>query len=372
MMAMEFSGFWVFAGLLAIASTAVLYSGSRSQVSPSAGSSAAAFAIYKDQLAEIERDLKQGLIGAAEAEGQRAEIGRRLLSAARSRDAASSPATGARLPPAMLLIVPLLALAVYVQVGAPRMADLPRAARLAAAVENGDLEALLAQVESHLEKNPTDVTGWKLLVPYYQSLGRHDDAAAALRRIVAIDGPSPALLAELAEALTFANQGLMTPDAEAALREALQLDPKNSKARYYNALALLQNGDRNGARVQFEALLRDSPADAPWRQVVEGQLSRLSNTTDRPGPTSADLEAAQSLSPEDRQAMIRNMVDGLDARLAQDANNLDGWLRLIRARAVLNEMEKAQAALRKARDVFAGDQSAMSAIDALAKELKLL
>ncbi|MCB2133166.1 MAG: c-type cytochrome biogenesis protein CcmI, partial [Rhodobacteraceae bacterium] len=60
--------------------------------------------------------------------------------------------------------------------------------------------------------------------------------------------------------------------------------------------------------------------------------------------TAADIAAAQEMSADDRQAMIRGMVDGLAQRLAEDPDDLEGWHRLIRARVVLGEGAAAQAA----------------------------
>ncbi len=69
--------------------------------------------------------------------------------------------------------------------------------------------------------------------------------------------------------------------------------------------------------------------------------------------------------------MIRNMVEGLDARLKDNPNDLAGWLRLIRARKVLGETEKAKDALARARQAFSGDAEALRRIDSLAAQLGL-
>jgi cytochrome c-type biogenesis protein CcmH len=360
--------FWILAAALTVLVTAALYAGARRAVAAPAGAQEATLAIYKDQLAEIERDLKQGILGAEEAEGQRAEIGRRLIAAARDLrpDKIASPARPT--PLLALLLVPALAVAIYAWRGAPHLPDVPRAERLAAARDTGDMEALLAQVESHLENNPGDLTGWKLLIPNYLSLGRYAEAAAAIARVMELEGPKAELYADLAEALVFANQGLMTAEAEKAVLEALRLDPRNPKALYFEAQAILQKGDRAGARTRLEALLAQSPADAPWRPAIAEQLQQLADTA---GPSAADVEAAAGMSTDERQAMIRTMVDGLDARLAENSNDLAGWLKLIRARSVLGEPDQARAALIKAKEIFAGNSQALSDIDNLAKELNL-
>jgi cytochrome c-type biogenesis protein CcmH len=77
------------------------------------------------------------------------------------------------------------------------------------------------------------------------------------------------------------------------------------------------------------------------------------------------------MAPEDQQAMIRSMVDGLEEKLAANPDDLDGWLRLIRSRAVLGEAEKAKAAYDKALAQYSGNADALAQISALAKDMSL-
>ena len=69
---------FVFALMTAAAVFAVLWPLGRGPRPQREGNEAT---VYKDQLAEIGRDVAAGLIGPAEAEAARVEIGRRLLAA---------------------------------------------------------------------------------------------------------------------------------------------------------------------------------------------------------------------------------------------------------------------------------------------------
>jgi cytochrome c-type biogenesis protein CcmH len=282
---------------------------------------------------------------------------------------------GAGLALVTALIVPLLALGVYSQVGAPALPDLPQAERLASAEKDNDLEALVYKVEQHLAKNPGDASGWEILLPSYQSMGRYGDAAEALRRIIAISGPTADRYADLAEMLMFKGQGLMPAEGVEAARAALALDAKHSKARYFYALALEQDGKRTEALGLLEQLLADTPTDAPWRASVEKQINALKSApatspSSAPQPTPEQVAAASAMPAADQQEMIRGMVDGLAEKLKANPNDLQGWLRLIRARIVLNEADSARAALETARATFAADQGALDQLLALAKELE--
>jgi cytochrome c-type biogenesis protein CcmH len=69
--------------------------------------------------------------------------------------------------------------------------------------------------------------------------------------------------------------------------------------------------------------------------------------------------------------MIRGMVDRLDERLKADGSDLEGWLRLARARAVLGERDRAVAALDTAASRFRDDAAAMAQIDEARRTLGL-
>jgi len=142
--------------------------------------------------------------------------------------------------------------------------------------------------------------------------------------------------------------------AEAAVEFAKAGD--DPRARFYGAEAALQRGDREAAKAALRALLAEAPAEAPWRKVVQERLAELAPGEQPPdakgsGPTAQDVAAARSMSPEERQAMIRGMVDRLAARLEQNPNDKDGWIRLAHAYDVLGETEKAEAARARAAQV---------------------
>jgi cytochrome c-type biogenesis protein CcmH len=152
----------------------------------------------------------------------------------------------------------------------------------------------------------------------------------------------------------------VTPEAEAEFAKSSN-DPR---ARFYGAEAALQHGDSASAKNALRALLAEAPQDAPWRKIVMARLAEISSSeqqtganaskpsTEPPaGPTARDVAAAQSMSPEQRQAMIRGMVDRLAARLEQNPDDKEGWARLARAYEVLGDTEKAKIARDRAARV---------------------
>lgn len=325
-------------------------------------------AVYRDQLAELGRDLDRGVIDARQAEAARAEIGRRMLAvedAHRTADAGTDTRLGApppggarRLGMAIVAMMPMAAIAAYLSMGAPELPGSPLASRVieTPAVPE-EVASAVAELEAHLKTAPEDVEGWLVLARTYVRLGRADDAVAAFRRLMDLTDGDPEIATAYAEALTFAAQGMITEEARRIFETVLQQRPLEPRASYYLALARAQAGDFQGALDRWTALAASSPADAPWleavRQRIEETATRLGLdvATVMPDPLPPDAP-----SPDEQAAAIRGMVDGLAARLAEAPDDIDGWMRLGRSYLVLGEGVKAveaygEAARRAPQDV---------------------
>ena len=247
---------FVFALMTVAAIFAVLWPLGRG-ASASAGGSEAA--VYKDQLAEIERDVAAGLIGDPKAEAARVEIGRRLLAAAdrRARPAgAVEPRPAPRFRVVALVGLPVAAVMFYLALGSPRLGDFPLASRARTADVNQPLENMVAQVEAHLEKNPTDARGWTVLAPVLARLGRYDDAVRAYRNVITYAGDSAERRADLGEALALVAGGVVTAEAKAEFERAVAQDADEPRANYFLGLAAEQDGRQADAAAIWRAHAR--------------------------------------------------------------------------------------------------------------------
>ena len=345
--------------------------------------------VYKDQLAELDRDEAGGLISGTEAAYARAEIGRRLLAASEkssaetvSNDADNAKTALIRNRPnwvaiaLIMIIVPVVGIGLYRYTGQPTLRDQPLQERMANVGRDEPL--LLASVENRLMKNPEDGKGWDLVAPIYFRIGRFDDAQNAFANAIRILGPSGPRLSGLGETMVASQQGMVSEDARKAFEDALKLEPNDPKSRFYVGLALEQENKKDEALAAYNDLVKVSPPDAPWLELVNQHIAIVNGTApaadnpNAPGnPTAADVQAAQGMAAGDRDQMIRNMVAGLDEKLKADPNNFDGWMRLVRSYAMLKDTVKAQDALTRALAAFpaTGDQG--KAILAQAKELGL-
>ena len=398
--------FWILAGVIA-AFCVVVLGWPLLRRGRAGAQSAAAYdvEIYAAQLKEIERDLARGILSQAEVAAARAEIGRRLLAAdsqrsreeAETRPAAPRGGSFARLAGiggAMLL--PVLGVVLYLELGAPTLPAQPFAARgderAAQAREGEQIVALrrdVQRMEEAVAANPQDLQGWLSLGGSYMVLEEYGQAANAFRRALVLSPSDPEIMASEAEAMIAGSDGAVGEQARFLLEAALERDPSSLRARFYLADSEWQMGRRQRALEAWAALRADGPADAPWQPVVEGRILRASAelgldpqaylpapqpptapmppiaglTQPAPGPSADDVAAAADMSEQDRQEMIRGMVGGLAARLAEEPNDLQGWLRLIRSYRVLGDTAAADGALEQARAAFADDPRALATLD---------
>lgn len=315
-------------------------------------------AVYKDQLAEIERDLAAGLIAAPEAEAARVEISRRLLAAAASEPAiAPQSSLKWRRAAAVLALagLPLVAIGVYMPLGSPKLQDFPLAQRERTPGKAQSLENLVEQVQQHLEKNPTDGRGWNVLAPVLQRLGRFDDAVRAYRNSLTYNGESAERRADLGEAIAAAAGGVVTAEAKSEFERAHALDAADPKANYFLGLAAEQDGRKDDAANIWRALLAKAPADAPWRALVQSSLARVGGGGTMPALSDETIAASKDMAEGDRNAMVRGMVERLATRLKQNGDDVESWLRLVRAYLVMGERDKAMGASTDARQAVASD-----------------
>lgn len=339
--------------------------------------------VYRDQLGEVERDLARGVIAPGEAEAARTEIARRLIKADTALQSAAplaADATSRRVAAAgAIVLMPALAVGLYVLLGSPQMPDQPLQARLSAPATEQDMAVLMDRVERHLVTNPDDARGWQVVAPVYVRLGRYDDAVVAMGNIVRLVGSNVQTEGDLGEATVRANDGVVTADARRAFERALEDDPQDVRARFYLALGDGQAGRNAEAASALRVLVAEAPPGATWtgaiRQVlaeIEAQEVSARSGEPLPGPTAEDVQAAEALSADDRSAMIEGMVSQLADRLQAEPNDAEGWARLVRSYMVLGRKDEARAALDEARTALAGAEDRLALVENEARATGLI
>jgi cytochrome c-type biogenesis protein CcmH len=268
--------FWTaLAAMTAAAVFAVLWPLSR--VPRALPGEAAGVAVYRDQLAEIERDRARGLLARPEAEAAHTEIARRLLAAAseKTEPAVASIQRRRIASTAALIGIPLVSLALYLSYGAPDMPDAPLAERLAPPIERQDIGMLVHRLEERLTSRPNDGQGWELIAPIYLRVGRTEDAIAAQESAIRLLGSNAARQVTLGEALIAQMPGKISPEAKAAFERALAHDAGFSPALFYLGLAAQQSGDRDAAKKYWTQVVESAGPKDMWRIPAQRHLLEL-------------------------------------------------------------------------------------------------
>lgn len=343
-------GFWFAAGLLAAAAAVIILQ--RAKAAAVATPQDPTLAVYRRQLSEIDDLAARGVLAEPERKSAYAEAGRRLLAAAdRGTRVWTVGTTNRGLLLAMVALGPLLALGLYLAIGAPGFPDQPMAARVEAwrkaSPESLQPVEMAAVLRAMVAERPNDPQGLQYLAMAEAASGDPASAARALRRAIEL-APDQAILWEsLGEALVMQAGGEVSAAAETAFKEALRRDPKLLTARVFLAKRQVDAGDKALGLAQWRALQDELPAADPRREALARAI--------------AEAEAAPAAS--DQQAMIRGMVEGLAARLDEAPDDPEGWVRLVRSYAVLGDTSARDRTLASARDRYRGQADILKALD---------
>lgn len=363
--------------------------------------------VYRDQLREVDRDRARGVLNDDDAGRLRTEIGRKVLDADRAlsaqgqRGAIRSPGTGAAL--AVLAVLLAGGAGLYaLELGAPRMPDAPLSARIAAAeeiyqtrpaqaeaeaaapaVERPEPDAQYLQLVESLRdavgRNP-DPQGLALLARHEGQLGNFAAAREAQTRLIAARGAAATAddHARLASLMIEAAGGIITPEAEAEILRALQIDPREPLARFMQGLLFAQNGRPDRTFPVWADLLATGPQDAPFIEVIRGTIQDLAWLAGQPnyvppmaqptpGPDAESMAAMEAMSPEERQMMIGDMVTRLESRLAQQGGTPEEWARLISALVVIGDEAHAHEIWTEAQTRFAPNPEGLAVVTEAAR-----
>ncbi|EEW26080.1 c-type cytochrome biogenesis protein CcmI [Rhodobacter ferrooxidans] len=403
--------FWAVAAAVALMVAAILLTALWRGRGAGAPAAAYDLRVYRDQLAEIERDAARGVIAADEAARLRTEVSRRVLEADRALAAGpdAAVASGGNGVVISGLVVLLLAGAFwgYWRLGAPGYADLPMSDRIAAAEQtrtarpsqtqaeaqfgpgpadpatlDPDYLALVEKLRLTVKDRPDDVQGQEILANAEVRLGNFAAAQVAQARVIALkaDAVTAEDHAAMAELMVMAAGGFVSPQAEGELTKAMALDPENGLARYYVGLMQAQIGRPDLGFQTWRALLEGSNQGDPWVRTLLAQIGDMAamagveyqvpgaSAPAMPGPSQGDMAAAAEMSEADRTAMIETMVGQLATRLEAGGGSADEWARLIGAYGVLGKTDEARAAWARAKASFALNPTGLETVQAAAQK----
>ncbi|HEY2707657.1 MAG TPA: c-type cytochrome biogenesis protein CcmI [Caulobacteraceae bacterium] len=324
-----------------------------------------ALAVYRRQMAELDDLAGRGLIGEGERRSVRAETGRRLLAAA-ERAEAPLKASNPRVILAVAAGVPLIALGVYVGLGAPQFPDQPFAQRLASwrVSDPGMLSPpqMAAVLRALAAEKPTDPEPLIHLAVAEMASNQPTEATQALQRAIALSPARPDLWQLQGEMSVIQAGGDVDANAADSFRHALSLDPSLPISKYYLARGKIAAGDVAGGLADWRALAATLDPHEPRAVTLNAEIQQVAATGKLP-PAALPQNGSQAPGP----AQIQGMVDGLAARLKMSPNDPTGWVRLVRAYTVLHENDRRDAALAEARRRYGGNADVLGQLDAAAR-----
>jgi len=312
--------FWLIGGALAALALVLLLRPLLGASGPEISRREANIAIYRDQLRELDADLRAGTLAQADYERARSELEARLLedAAAPAKGAVRRGGRGTAL--ALGAAIPVLAALVYLAVGNPA-ALAPQADEHAATARQ--VEAMVERLAARLRENPDDVDGWKLLGRSYTVLGRYPDAADAYAK-AAVRAPRDAqLLADFADVLAMARgsagSGNLLGEPERLIARALEIDPKNLKALALSGTAAFARRDYAAAAATWERMLPLVQADSEDARSIRasiGEAKALMKSVPLRGVAKLAPALKGKASPDDTVFIFARAVEGPAVPLA--------------------------------------------------------
>lgn len=248
---------------------------------PSITADANVRAFYLAQREQLQRDLNNGSLSPAARVRAEEELQRDLLQDLALRQSQALPAGGQRagIAAACLLsvLVPVAAVLLYGKLGNPRAAadvTMTRAAEPHAEDSGDDMALAINALAQRLRATPDDADGWYTLARSYETLGRYTDAVAAYQQVLRLVPGQPAVLADLADALLSANQGVPDANAIAAVAQALAAQPDQPKALALAGMMALRRGDAAEALAHWERLQALLPPDSEAARQIQSNIAQ--------------------------------------------------------------------------------------------------
>jgi cytochrome c-type biogenesis protein CcmH len=272
--------FWAVAGLLAAGALMfVLPPLLRAEPRRRAGRSQdeANVEIHRDRLRELDSDLAAGTIDAAQYAAARQEIERRVLEDTGMGEIGTAAGRRGGMAAGLAILLPASAILLYMGLGELRGLD-PDAVRAPVAdspheISSEQIAGMVSSLAARLKDRPDDAEGWVMLGRSYAVLQRHQEAAAAYARAVALVPGDAQLLVDYADALAMAQERNLQGEPERLILRALALDPSNPKALALAGTVAFQKGDYPAAIARWQAMLEQLPAESELAAAVRASIA---------------------------------------------------------------------------------------------------
>lgn len=290
-------------------------------------------ALFREQLADLERDLAAGNLDQAQYDAARHDLERELLADVDDRPAKASRSQGSRWVAILAaLVVPAGAVTLYLQLGeaeiiprlqatAARQTD-NNAHAAGAARDRQSVEALVQKLATRMEQEPDDLQGWLMLGRSYFSLEQPERALRAFERAYGLAPEEPEVLLALAQALAAVNEGSLVGRPAELINQTLAIAPNNAGALWLSGMLNFQQGRYRAASDTWGQVLtqldpdsedavelRQFIAEANHRAADEPQSAQDGPGGSRPMESGSDA-SVQAIPADPGDATSADASDG--------------------------------------------------------------
>ena len=281
--------FWVICALMIVIALAfvlpAVQRADKAEVTSDEGRKQANIAVYRDQLSELEADVRNGIIAEEQYAQDRDEIERRLLedtATTRSKKSSVAPISARSTAYLLAIGIPLVAVIFYLKVGEPNLianpapVGVPPTAESAAAPPErtqAQIEANVAKLAQRLQSNPNDPQGWTMLARSYSSMEKYSDAVNAYAKATELNPKDADLWAEYAFATGMAEGKSLAGKPTELINRALKVDPDNAKALQLAGSAAYQAKDYQKAIDYWQRVLKKVPPGSEVAGTITARIN---------------------------------------------------------------------------------------------------
>lgn len=235
--------------------------------------------IYRDQLAELERDRAEGALSEADYAQASAELQRRLLEDTATEQTVAGAARPASrmLPLVLALALPVAAIAGYLGLGTPAAIDAPAQQH----VSQADIEKMVGDLAARLEKEPGNTQGWLMLARSYKAMGRLPEALRAFEKAETLVETDADLLLAYADTLA-SSVGSFDAKSSALIDKALQIDPSHPLGLWMRGTVYYNAKRYDKALIDWEKLLALLPPESEDARVISANVAEVRSLLGKP------------------------------------------------------------------------------------------
>ena len=295
--------------------------------------------IFRDQIAEIDADLSNGLLTQDMYDQGKRELQSRLVDEVgepQNLSAASVSNPHKMFALALAIIIPVFAVGLYWKIG-NRHALLPQTSNVSAdQFTRVRSESALKALEEKVAAQPQDGDSLYQLARSYADMERYTDAVQAYEKLTQMVPNEAQIWADYADVLAMASGKSLIGTPTKLLNKALSIDPENFKALAMSGSAAMEQGDIGAAVAHWEKLLKLLPKDDENTKLVESGIVQarvlLAQKTGGKIPVQSSEAAAQDktqVAQAGKEAISGTVV--LSSAIKSHASSEDTLFVLVRA-----------------------------------------